>query len=469
MAYTIDNAPLSWRHYFITGIASLGQLIGTGLATLVSVIIPLYQLTVHPELSSFMQGLVGAMDLIGIMVGSTILGNLSDKYGYLFFFRLCPLLICGAAVISLIFSHLWVLIVCLFIMGFGIGGEYSLDSDYISELMPSKWTFKMVGAAKAASAFGNIGVAAVCFLMVRNWTDASLWPRLLWIIICISGLMFLLRIRFWESPKWLMAHGKTAQAQADVKHFLGKNVTVELTESENIGLHQKDNNQRIDNISTWKFIIRNWKKVIFTGIPWACEGLGVYGIGVFLPILVMALGLEHVETGGLPIAHVASSVEITLWISCIILPGFILGLFLIGKINGAKLQWIGFFLSGLSLLVLLIAYDNHWTKWVSIIAFMAFELFLNMGPHLMTYVLPPKVYPVEIRGLGSGIAASIGKLGAVLGVFFIPVLLEAGGSSLVLIVSIIVMGVGGLITFIFNPERNVKKKFPQKDNIHQNV
>ena len=447
MAYTIDNAPLTWRHYFITGVASLGQLIGTGLATLVSVIIPLYQLVAHPELSSMMQGLVGAMDLIGIMVGSTILGKLSDRYGYLFFFRLCPLIVLLASVVTLIFPSLAVLIICLFFMGFGIGGEYSLDSDYISELMPAKWTFLMVGAAKAASALGNIFVAGICFLIVRDWTSADLWPRLMWIMIVISGLMILLRIRFWESPKWLLEHGKTQEAEQDVHHFLGDNVNVATSDIKPEELHPDK------NTSQPGFFKRNWKNIIFTGVPWACEGLGVYGIGVFLPILVMALGLEHVSAGETSLQHVASSVEITLWISCIILPGFILGLALINHMDGAKIQWLGFLLSAVSLLVLLLAYHNHWAKWISIIAFMAFELFLNMGPHLMTYVLPPKVYPVADRGLGSGIAASLGKVGAVLGVFFIPILLHTGGSSLVLIVSIIVMVVGGAVTFIFNPER----------------
>ena len=449
MPYTIDNAPLSWRHYFITGVASLGQLIGTGLATLVSVIIPLYQLTSHPELSSMMQGLVGAMDLIGIMVGSTILGKLSDRYGYLFFFRFCPALVLVSAVVSLIFPSLAVLIVCLFFMGFGIGGEYSLDSDYISELMPTRWSFLMVGAAKAASALGNIGVAAVCFLIVRGWTNADLWPRLMWIMIVISGLMIILRIRFWESPKWLLEHGKTSEAETDVHHFLGPDVNVAASD-----IKPEDAVKSGKKTETQPgFFKRNWKKIIFTGVPWACEGLGVYGIGVFLPILVMALGLEHISPGESALMHVASSVEITLWISCIILPGFVLGLALINHVDGAKIQWMGFLLSAVSLLILLLAYHNHWPKWISIISFMAFELFLNMGPHLMTYVLPPKVYPVADRGLGSGIAASLGKVGAVLGVFFIPILLHSGGSSLVLIVSIIVMGIGGAVTFIFNPEK----------------
>ena len=450
MGYTIDNAPLTWRHYFITGVASLGQLIGTGLATLVSVIIPLYQVCSHPELSSVMQGIVGAMDLIGIMVGSTILGKLSDRFGYLLFFRLCPAIVLVSAVVTLLFPSIGVLIVCLFFMGFGIGGEYSLDSDYISELMPTKWVFLMVGAAKAASALGNIFVALVCFLIVRDWSDPDLWPRLMWIMIVISGLMILLRIRFWESPKWLLEHGRLAQAQTDVHHFLGSYVSVAESDITPEDVHSG----ATKNKTQPGFFKRNWKKIIFTGVPWACEGLGVYGIGVFLPILVMALGLEHISADETALQHVASSVEITLWISCIILPGFILGLALINHVDGAKIQWVGFLLSAVTLFVLLLAYHNHWAKWISIVAFMGFELFLNMGPHLITYVLPPKVYPVADRGLGSGIAASIGKVGAVLGVFFIPILLHSGGSSLVLIVSIIVMLVGAVITYLFNPARH---------------
>lgn len=475
MSYTIKNAPLTIRHIRIVAIASLGQLIGTGLATLVSVIIPLYQIVAHPELSSAMQGLVGAMDLIGIVIGSTIFGRLSDRYGYLLFFRLCPAIICCASICSLLFPSLSVLLVCLFMMGFGIGGEYSLDSDYISELMPEKWVFTMVGAAKAASAFGNIIVAAVCFLIVKDWSDASLWPRLMWIIFAISALMLVVRIRFWESPTWLAAHGKEKEAEIAVHDFLGNNVDIlpssvtstsgdSSVASSSPALHVnnsshneqvKSQGEKKSKDSIFTFIRKNWKNVIFTGVPWACEGLGVYGIGVFLPILVMALGIEHISGSETQLAHVASSVETTLWISCIILPGFIIGLFLIPKMNGAKQQTMGFFFSGLSLLILLFAYKNHWESWISILAFMAFELFLNLGPHLMTYVLPSQVYPVDVRGQGSGIAASIGKIGAVLGVFFIPVLLKSGGSTLVLIVSIIVMLIGALVTYLFAPDRKL--------------
>lgn len=440
--YDVATMPLCGRHYWIVGVASLGQLIGTAVATVAGVIIPLLNILMHPELSGFMQGLIGAADLIGICLGSVIFGRLSDRYGYLLFFRFCPSLILVASVVSVLVPDVAVLTVCLFVIGLGIGGEYSLDSDYVSELMPVRYRSLMVGVTKTASSFGNIIAAAVCFGLLIFWEKASMWPRLMWIVAVISGIMVLLRIRFYQSPGWLLSKGRVADAQKAVRQFLGNNVQLSQTAAT---AKTSDSSPRQ---SIWKFLAVNWRKVIVSGIPWACEGLGVYGIGVFLPILVMALGLEHFNLGDAKILHVCESVKITLYISCIILPGFIYGLYLISRKKSiTSIQSAGFLLCTVSLGVLMPAYSLHWNKWVAIGAFMAFEFFLNMGPHLVTYVMPAKIYPVADRGLGVGIAAAIGKIGAVLGVFVIPLLLNTGGAMLVLGVSAGVMLIGCLVTF----------------------
>lgn len=438
--------PLGRRHAWVVFVASLGQLIGTGVATLAGVIIPMLNIVMKPGLSSAMQGIIGAMDLIGIAIGSVILGKMIDKYGYILLFRLCPALVLVASVIAALVPNDVVLIVCLFFVGFGIGGEYSLDSNYISELMPVKWKSFMVGLAKTASAFGNIIVAGVCYLLIVHWQKAQDWPDLMWISAVIATLMLVCRIWFYQSPKWLEEHGKMKEAQKMLQKFLGPNVVLSPEPKQTA----KAQSAGPSNNGKGNFFIQNWRQIILTGIPWACEGLGVYGIGVFLPVLVMSLGIEPTESDVSPIMHVASSVEITFFISCIILPGFLWGLWLIQrKANVCTMQVWGFLACAAFLVVLLLASVFHWPHWVSIVAFMAFELFLNMGPHLVTYVLPPKVYPVATRGFGTGIAASLGKVGAVLGVFFIPVLLHSGGTSLVLIVSAVVMALGALVTFLF--------------------
>lgn len=437
--------PLTWRHVWITYVASLGQLIGTGVATLAGIIIPMLNILSHPELSAGMQGLIGAADLVGIVIGSVFFGRLSDRYGYLVFFRLCPAMVAVTSVVVILFPNVWVLIIGLFIIGLGIGAEYSLDSGYISELMPVKWRSTMIGFAKANCALGNIVVAGVCWYLILFWGSAGAWPKLMWIVTVISGVMFLCRIKFWESPMWLLQQGRTAEAEKAVKNFLGRDVEIEP--------EKKTNTPQPVKQSAWQFMRNNWDRIVLSGIPWACEGLGVYGIGVFLPILVMSLGIEHVEAGESAIHHVASSVETTFFISCVILPGFLLGIWRLMKgVSVSKLQTLGFWASTASLVLLIVSYHFGWNRWISIGAFMAFELFLNMGPHLTTYVLPPKIYTVEDRGMGSGLAASLGKVGAVIAVFVMPLLLKWGGVQLVLWVSAGVMALGAIITMIYSPK-----------------
>lgn len=450
----MDTMPLRWGHYRVLIVASMGQVIGAGLATLVGIILPMIQLLRHPELSSFQQGMIGCISLIGITIGSLLFGRLSDKYGYLFFFRLCPLIVLAASLFTFFSDDLAGLVTGLFVMGLGIGGGYSLDSDYISEIMPRRWRLFMVGVAKASSSLGNILVAIVCFLLLKEWRDPELWNQLLLIITALSLLMVLSRIRFAQSPGWLMAHGRPIEAETAVRYFLGPDVEVAIGADMETGEIRNRPKQKDAGKVSWIELFRgkNLKRVIFSGIPWACEGLGVYGIGVFLPILVMALGLESpAREGGAAaegISRIINSVEITAWINFFILPGFALGLYLINRWYHVRIQVWGFILCAVGLLLLLIAYEYHLPVWLAIAGFMIFELFLNAGPHLMTFIIPSQIYPVADRGEGAGLAAALGKVGAVLGVLFIPMLLVWGGVELVLIVSIVVQVIGAFVTGI---------------------
>ena len=438
---TINMAtmPLGWPQIRIVLIASLGQFIGQGLSTLVGIVIPLMQLSIHPELSAGMQGLMGCISLIGIMLGTVAFGRLSDRFGYLLFFRLCPLIIAVASLAAFMFNAVPVILVSLFIMGFAIGGEYSLDPDYISELMPVKWRVYMVGVAKALASAGSAVVAAICYFVIVSRENPSDWPGLFLIVTGIASLMFLSRLGFAQSPQWLMSRGETAKAEEAVHRLLGSDVEMDVPQAT---VHSPENQ------SIGQFIKNNFPKIILTGIPWACEGLGVYGIGIFLPVLIMSFHLDSLPESATQIQHIVHSVGLTFMLCIVMMAGFSCGILLLNRLNHLKMQIVGFAMSAAGLGLLLAAYLCHWPAWIAIGGFIVFEIFLNAGPHLITFVLPSRAYPVADRGTGSGIAAGIGKSGAVISAFIMPVLLKSGGATLVLIVSISVMVAGALITAI---------------------
>lgn len=439
----IADMPLSGRHWYIFAVASMEQLIGTALSTVVGVMIPLIMIAGNPHLTASEQGLMGAAGLVGIAVGSAVIGKLMDENGYLLWFRLCPLLIAGASFGVWFSTNVWLIVFWLFVIGFGVGGGYSLDSGYISEIMPKKWENFFVGLAKATCSLGFIGGAAVSYGLLLVWPEASLWPDLILFIAVLGIITFILRIRWWQSPRWLMGRGEKEKAQKAAKEFFGPNAEV-LPEPK----------QQI-KAASWGDLFRgkNLDKVILSGVTWACEGLGVYGFGVFLPILVMALGFQGDAATGIP--KVMDSVRTTIFINLFIAAGFALGLSIIHKINLIRLMAWCFVVCAITLGILLAGFELKWPVWISFLSFVIFETALNAGPHLVTFIVPSRIYPVEERGAGMGIATLLGKVGAMLGVFFMPGLLSLGGVELVLVVSVIVQLIGAAVSFIYGKKLNL--------------
>lgn len=434
----LSEMPLKPRDWWYLLASSMEQLIGAALSTIAGIIIPLILLLGEPKLNAPQQGIIGSCGLIGIAAGSVIIGKLMDKMGYLLWFRLCPIIIAAGACAAY-FSHTFFpLALSLFTIGIGVGGGYSLDSGYLSEIMPAKWQGLFVGLAKASASLGFIGGAAFSYLILSADPNPAIWPALMFFIAALGVLTFLMRLRWSQSPRWLLTKGEVAEAEKAAKDFMGPEAEVRprksVSKTTQAGWSQMFRGKSLD-------------KVILSGITWACEGLGVYGFGVFLPILVMALGMQSGDATG--IAKILDSVRTTTFINIFIGAGFALGLVLLHKVNIYRFMGWNFILSAAALIILLIAFKLHWPVWISFLCFVIFEVALNAGPHLITYIIPAKIYNVEERGAGTGIATMLGKIGAVMGVFFMPALLDWGGMTLVLGVSIVVMLLGAAVTFVY--------------------
>lgn len=446
----LDTMPLRFGHFRVLITTAMGQFLGAAVATLSGVLIPLIAIVQHHELDSVTQGLIASMELIGIMVGSFVIGRLADKDGYLPFLRLSSVLVFIGALVVYLSGSVALLIPSLFIMGFGIGGDFALDSDYVDEVMPKRWQETMVGITKAFSALGNLSAAGGFLLLCSIEWSAQIWRQIFLFVVFLSFLMIISRLFFFRSPGFLIAKGKTEKARQVVKAMLGKDVEIPpayLAKS-------ASSSQSSINL----FEGENLQKVIFSGVPWGCSGLGVYGIGIFLPILIMNLGIADFDASKSgPLGSVMNSVNLTFIISWFILIGFIVGILILHKVSTVKQQFYGFLLASSAVLLLLLCYLFKWPASVSIAAFVLFELALNAGPNLTTFIIPSLVFPLEIKAEGSGYGAFFGKLGAVVAVFSLPILMQLGGVSLVLVISMVVLGFGAFLTSFYAQKLGLEK------------
>lgn len=429
----MDDMPLRLGHFRVLVVASLGQVTGAALSTLIGVVIPLMQILLHTTLPPLKQALLASMSLMGIMVGSILIGRWSDRRGYLRYMRLSPALILLGAIIAISSTNSTVMMIALFIMGFGIGGGYSLDSDYVSEIMPRRWRLFMVGVVKASSALGNVVMAFVCYYILGHWTTADHWNGMFLLVALMAVVMLLSAIRFEQSPGWLLSQGRREEAERAARYFLGQDVELgevaATTEVVSVGS---------------LFRGESLRRTILCGLPWACEGYAVYGVGVFLPVLIMSLGLGRGEAG--TIAHATSSVHLAAYVNLFVAAGFAAGLMAIRRSFNLRQQSVGFVVAALGLVLLMVGYALHLPRWTMIAGLALFELFINAGPHLMTFILPSQVYPIAERGAGAGVAAAAGKAGAVAGVFTIPLLLGWGGVEMVMAVTLALQLLGAAVT-----------------------
>jgi MFS family permease len=105
-----------------------------------------------------------------------------------------------------------------FVAGMGIGGEYTAINSAIDELIPSHYRGRVDIAVNGTYWAGAmIGAAASIFLLDPDLFPVNIGWRVGLLIGPVLGLIIIyLRRTIPESPRWLMTHGREAEAEATV-------------------------------------------------------------------------------------------------------------------------------------------------------------------------------------------------------------------------------------------------------------
>jgi len=114
-----------------------------------------------------------------------------------------------------------------FMMGLGVGGMLPLIFTLIAETIPARhrgWLMILIG--------GDVAGAYI----ITSWLSSTLVPeyswRVLWLLGFPTGLL-LIGLNRWipESPRFLLAHGREAEARAVMERYGAEVVTEEETET----------------------------------------------------------------------------------------------------------------------------------------------------------------------------------------------------------------------------------------------
>ncbi len=136
------------------------------------------------------------------------------------------------------------------------------------------------------------------------------------------------------------------------------------------------------------------------------------------------------------------------------LPGYIVAALTIDRLGRKFIQCFGFALMAVSygLLALVPSLTRLTVPFLVVYAISYF--FTEFGPNVTTFVYPAEIFPIMVRSSAHGIAAGLGKVGAFIGAFAFPYLLETfhlpGAMAFAAVVSL----PGLLLTLFTLPEPN---------------
>jgi MFS transporter, putative metabolite transport protein len=135
----------------------------------------------------------------------------------------------------------------------------------------------------------------------------------------------------------------------------------------------------------------------------------------------------------------------------LLIVGIVFAVMLADRVGRIRLQIFGFIGCGAGLLLAATSLYTGGTLAVVLLfaGFMLFSFMTNIGPNAMTYLIAGEVFPISIRGVGAGFAASFAKIGAVLTAFLFPILLKDIGTLLVLMILVGTSLLGALVTWAY--------------------
>jgi len=445
----LDQAKFSKLHRHFWLLAALGIMLDGFDFFIIGVANPL--IGKDFGISAAQTGLVSAAAILGAVVGAGLLGPLGDRIGRRRIFKFDLILFVVFSVLCIFAWDVWSLIFFRFMLGVAIGLDYPIAASYLAEVLPSKGRGKWLVAGFAMQAVGILLGAVVGVIILNLLPEIESWRLMLGFGIVPAAIIIFLRRKVPESPRWLAQNGREEEAREVAERLTG--IPVEVTASDRARTAPVPEGLKAF-IQPALFKRGMIKRTVFTSVPWFLMDIATYGVGIFTPTLIAAVAVSGADTTF--IRDDILSTEATAALDVFLPIGFFIAIILVDRVGRIPLQVTGFAGMTIALCMLAVAEilpggaDSHLA--LGALGFALFNTMMNAGPNATTFALPAEVFPSDIRAAGHGFAAACAKLGAAVGVFFFPILLDSIGPGALLFLVAGCTLVALAITVIFRIE-----------------
>ncbi len=444
----LAGPPLSAMQWLVWSLATAGKFFEGLIVFMGGIALPL--VAEQFAMTSTDKGLVTAATLAGILIGALALGGLADRFGRKPVFIGEMVLLAVALLAAALSTGTAPLVAALFVIGLALGADYPTAHLVISESIPAAVRGRLVLGAFSFQAVGAVLGTAIAAVVLASAPDLNAWRIFYLIPVVPVGLVVWGRLFLPESSHWLVSQGQVEQAEHQLRKLLGRS-DVELLDLE---LAEEG---RIQRSGDWRSLFRGklQRATILASVPWFLQDLSTYGIGIFTPVIIAAAfgasAKEH--TVAAVIHNDLLGARGTALVDLGFLVGIACAIALADRWGRIPLQVIGFVGCALGLLIAAAGNLGGQSNLPLIVAgFVLFQFMTNLGPNAQTYLLAGEVFPTPVRGLGAGLAAATGKVGAVITAFLFPVLLADWGSERLLPLLAITSLLGAVITWMYRIE-----------------
>jgi MFS family permease len=284
----LDRLPWSrWHWLVVTGLGITWILDGFEV-TLVGAIASMLTHKDALGLTTRQAASAGTFYLVGAIAGAFIFGYLTDRFGRKNLFTVTLAIYLVFTVASGLAWNYWSFVGFRLLAGAGIGGEYSAINSAIDELIPARVRGRVALAINGSWWVGTAGAAFFSYVLLHGLRESIGWRLGFFVGATLALGIIIIRRFIPESPRWLVTHGRAAEAEQvvdDIEAAVRKQHPV-LPEPEGAPI-VVEQRRRLGFFSVAKYVVQNYPQRGLLGLALMTGQAFLYNAIFFTYTLVL--------------------------------------------------------------------------------------------------------------------------------------------------------------------------------------